>query len=53
MEASCLVECQRIASDVEPESDCMEETRLGKKIGKPLVKALKKKKNSNEEEGGR
>jgi hypothetical protein len=38
---------------MEPESDCKEETRLGEKIGKPMVKVLKKTKNNNEEEGRR
>jgi hypothetical protein len=44
MKASCLVECHRIAPDMEPEGDCTQETRLGKKIEKPMVKVLKKKK---------
>jgi hypothetical protein len=43
MEASCLVGYQRIALDIKPEGDCTKETRLGKKIGKPMVKVLKKK----------
>jgi hypothetical protein len=44
MEAFCLVGCQRIAPDMEPECDCTEETSLGKKTVKPMVKVLKKKK---------